>query len=224
MSPIKDLFYKEQKEIAIKHILRPRWLENVSVSRADGFFIVSMWGSRMMVSDRQKFKSTYSISGRHDTRAINMLGDNLATFTTTVNGLDVSLTFSMLKHMLLNRIKNEGTDAGELFLMYEDDSDKGILIMHTVEGVLIKSVIPYGEEVIFNGMKISFDTGQSDISKLYDEPSVHLVLDKSKKYEKDKSANISGVLFIWGDSSTKFEISLEVDIERKQMTFEITVR
>lgn len=222
---VESILYEKKNPCSIKHILRPKWLHHVVIIREDGRFDIRLWNSgTSVVRDKSRFVSSHKTAGDWSRKEVNLLGESMIDFTTRVGGFDVNQCFSLSKPVLLNRINKYGNGEGELYVKYEESDEHGILISKIDDCVIIQALISSGEELVVNDMAISMKYGPDSLTNKYGKPDILLHLGRGSSYKKNKSAIISDIIFVWGDSTTKYSIKLKCDISRKEQLLEIVVR
>ncbi len=222
---IKDLFYEKKQPRSINHILKPKWLRGVGITRCEGLFNVEMWTSGIVtVLDAESFVSIYKARGEVRSKEVNLLGEHMIDFTSRIGKLDVNQCFSLSKPILLNRIAKQGNDSDTLFCKYDDSDNHGVYIQRKNGDVVVSAVIGLEEELVVNDMAISMLLGPDAITRRYGKPNIKLYLIKSDKYKSNKNASINEIVFTWGDKKTKFLIRLECNVALKNMLLEIVVR
>lgn len=222
---VNSVFKSGKSVTTVERILKPKWLDGVVVSKSADSYTLNLWkAGYVVIPFDAKLKSAYGKRGSWDKRELNLIGDNMISFTTKVGMLEVYQCFSISKPVLFNRVKKDGDGAGHLFSRYEENDNHGVLISGSADKVVLHADISIGEELLVNGIPISVSTGPDAISKIYGKPDFKVSVAKGKGYRDNKSISISNIKFIWGDSTCKHSIALIVDVLYKEMFLEITVR
>lgn len=227
MAKFKNLLYKKEQPVAIKHIMRPEWLEGVTITKYSDCFKVSFRDgvSQVIVEKEPQFKSVHKSMGDWHRGSINSFGECTLDFSTTINGLDTCLCFSLDKYILLHRIKEQGDSKGIFLQKFDEKSDRGIYICKRGDGaVALHYEFDIDESIVVGTMLVCISTAPEYLTKRFGKPSVVLNLKKSKGYKKNKSVKIDRIVFTWGDSTVKYGVILTIDVTFKKLGLDIIVR
>lgn len=220
---LRDIIYKQETPRAINRLVKPKWLDGVSITRHEGFFEVSLWTTgEIIVKDSERLKSIYKVKGSYDKKELNLLGEHTIEYVANIDGLDVAQCFSISKSVLQNRIAKEGTN-NELYIKYEEHDIRGILIKECDGIITLSSILDRKDELVVNGIPVYMLLGPDALARRFGKPDIKLVLAKCESYSNDKNVGIDTIVFSWDNSETKYGIILTYNIRSKELIFKIEV-